>query len=279
MKKIESLNEYKELLRKNKANRTHMDTNCFLMSSAVEKLIDKDCVFAVEYSQGLIIFIDEGSYFNLYYFWESGMPLPELRQNKPVLIEELNNNGTRDAYLEKFEPVLTKAGFSLFQHNLQLEANLKDCEQELRDKLEQKKNRLEAQGFRIEPCTDEACMKKVVSLWESALEPTDIPKDHKGLNPENEVFCIFDNENTLCAVNWWHHSKKTSEVRHLVTNKDFERRGLGSTLQLVWLVNALDNGVERHMTWIANTNTPSLELHKNAGFKCNGRTSKQYILK
>ena len=279
MKKIETLTEYKELLRQNKANRTKMDTNCFLMSNAVEKLIDKGCLYAVEYSQGLIVFVDEGNYFNVYYFWESGIPLPDLKQDKPVLIEELNNKGTRDAYLEKFEPLLIQAGFSLFKHNLQVEANLKECEQELRNKFEEKKSRLEAQGFKLEPCTDDACMKDVVALWESALELTDIPQDHKVLNPEDKVFCIFDSENTLAAAKWWHHSGKTSEGRHVVTNKAFERRGLGSTIQLAWLVDALDNGVQRHMTWIADTNTPSLEMHKRAGFLCNGRTSKQYILK
>ena len=122
-------------------------------------------------------------------------------------------------------------------------------------------------------------MEQVVSLWERALPATDIPRDHKVLVPDNRIFCVFDREHTLCAAKWWHHSGRTSEGRHVVTNPDFERRGLGSTLQLAWLVDGLDNGVERYMTWIADTNEASLMMHKKAGLVCNGRSSKQYILK
>lgn len=278
MKKVESLSQYKELLRQNKAKRSRMDTNCYLMAGAMEDYIVDGRLYAEEYPQGLAVFIDEGNYFNLYYFWESGMPLPNLKQEKPVLIEELNNNGSRDPYLSRFEPVLIQAGFSLFKHNLQVAANLKDCGQDLRTRYEEKKQRLEAQGFRIAFCKDEACMEQVVALWESALESTDVPQSHKVLNPDNQVLCVFDAENTLCAAKWWHNNGKASEGRHVVTHRNFERRGLASTLQLAWLLDGLDNGAERFMTWIAVTNEASLALHKKAGFLCNGRSSKQYIL-
>lgn len=280
MRKIQTLSEYKEILRQNKSKRCHVATNCYLMAGAMEEYIIKGCLFAAEYDDGLIIFIDEGNYFNLYYFWESGMPLPNLKQDKPVMIEELNNNGSRDDYLSQFEQLLFQAGFSLYKHNLQVVAILKDGEQDRYISIyEEKKKRLKAQGFRIEPCMNEACMKQVVSLWESALDSTDIPQSHKIFNPDNRVFCIFDSENKLCAAKWWHIGGKTSEGRHVVTNKEFERKGLGSTIQLAWITDGFNFGVERYMTWISDTNEASLAMHKKAGFLCNGRSSKQYILK
>ena len=283
MKKVETLNEYKELLRQNKSKHRQVDTNCFLMSSVVGEYITKGCLFAEEYNQGLILFIDEGSYFNLHYFWESGTPLPNLKQNKPVVIEELNNNGSRDAYLSQFEPFLIHAGFSLLKNNLQVAALVKESDKELRDQYisayDEKKKRLEAQGFRIRLCMDDACMEQVVSLWESALPSTDIPNAHKVLDSDTPVMCIFDSENTLCSAKWWHHSGKISEGRHVVTNPNFERRGLGSTIQLAWIVDGLNNGVERFITWIADSNEASHAMHKRTGFLCNGRSVKQYILK
>ncbi len=279
MKKVETLDDYKDLLRQNKEERNRVDTNCLLLPGAMNAFITSGTLFVEQYSDGLVFFVDEGNFFNLYYFWESGVPLPNLQQDKPVLIEELNNNGSRDVYISQLEPVLKQAGFSLFKHNLQVAAAMKERQQELRERYAQKKSSLEAQGYRFAFCTDGAGMKQVVSLWESALNPTDIPQSHKTVDPDNQVLCIFDNENTLCAAKWWHHSGKTSEGRHVVTHKDFERRGLASTLQLAWLVDGLDHGVERYMTWIADTNAPSLAMHQKIGFLCNGRTSKQYILK
>ena len=114
MKKVEVLSDYKELLAKNKASHLHIDTNCFLMSNAMNEHIEADKLFVEEYKDGLMFFIDEGSFFNLYYFWETGKPFPNLKQEKPVLIEELNNKGSRDAYLSQIEPVFLQAGFSLF---------------------------------------------------------------------------------------------------------------------------------------------------------------------
>ena len=279
MKKVESLNEYKELLRQNKANRNRVDTNCYLMPNVVDEYIVKEKLFVAEHDQGLVFFVDEGNYFNLHYFWESGKPFPNLKQDKPVLIEELNNNGSRDAYLSQFVPILTQAGFSLFEHNLQVVAVLKGREQELRDKYQERKNHIESQGFRIELCEDDICMNKVVSLWESALHATDIPESHKKLNHNSQVICIFDSDNTLCAAKWWHNKGKVSEGRHVVTHKNFERKGLGSTIQLAWLVDGLAHGVERYVTWIAETNDASHAMHKKVGFLCSGKSSKQFILK
>ena len=298
MEQIRSLEDYKELLRQNKERIGKPEKNCILLAATMESYITEGRLYAETYENGLAVFQDEGRYYNLYYFWKKGAVLADFRQEKPVLIEELNNRGSRDAYLAEFEPLLFAAGFEAYKNNVQVELNLRELDSKagseaaseavsdkteekggLEAKLAQKMDRLSGQGLRLKICEDDMRYAEAVALWKSGLNVTDIPQDHMTREEDAVLAYILNEEGKMVATHWWKNSGASSEGRHAVTDPDYYQRGLASTLLLTWCQDALQQGCIRAITWISDTNFPSLTMCKKLGFLENGRTSKQYILK
>ena len=117
MERVKNLDEYKELLRWNKARFESLEKNCFLLASGMNKFILENRLYAEKYENGLVFFIDEGRYYNLYYFWKKEAELEDFRQDKPVLIEEINT-------LFNSRQSLSKASPSSFVSNSDLTSNL-----------------------------------------------------------------------------------------------------------------------------------------------------------
>lgn len=278
MKKITSLAEYKDHVRRNKARLGTVDTNCMLLGSSMEPFIAENRLFLMEFQDGIIFFIDEGDYYTLYYHWKQGQPFPSLHPDKPLIIEELNNRGARDSYLSRVEPLLLEAGFAEYRTNLQVEVNLANLDYSLSQRMQEKASCLEKAGLRFDFCKTEACMQNVLALWDEALELSDIPASHRVLDDSSSVLCIRNSANEIVAASWWHHAA-SSESRHIVTRKEYYRKGLASAMLCVWLTEAQQEGISRCFTWINEHNAPSLRMYETFHFVQNGRTSKQFILK
>ncbi len=277
MQQIKDIQAYKELIRANKQRQGTVDTNCFLMPSAFERWIAQGDLYAAEYDNGVVLYADEGAYYTLYYFWKSGEPFADFTRGKPVVVEELNNRGARDGYLQRIEPLLYGAGFTHFKTNLQLERGLTDAA-EIAALAEEKQAQLSAGQLHCTYCVTAADMRRVVALWESALDVADIPLDHKRVSDDAKVLCVMTADGRLAAASWWKHTNSTSESRHIVTDSAFYRQGLASTMLSVWLEDACRAGVSRCFTWISEHNFRSLSMYEKMGFVRNDRTSKQYIL-
>ena len=278
MERVTSVVEYKELIRWNKQRLEFIESNCFLMSSSMSKYIEEHRLYVQKYENGMIFFIDEGNYYNAYYFWQREQEFVNLHKDKPVLIEELNNKGSREVYLSGFEPILFRAGFQLFKNNVQVEINLKEYN-ELNGRLEECLEKLNAQGLQLVFCDREEQFLQAVSLWDFSLDVTDVPQDHKVFREEDTLACILTNGGQVVSTHWWRKTNKNSEGRHTVTHSDFYQKGLASTMLLAWCIEAKKEGIERCFTWINDQNIRSLALYQKIGFRANGRTSKQYILK
>ena len=275
MERIEHIDAYKTLLRANKQRLGVVDTNCMLMTGDMVRYIEEGRLFTETFDDGMIVRIDEGVRDNIYYYLRPGAQLPCLRRDKCVLIEEMDNRGSRSAYLAGFEPRLTDAGFALSRLNLQVERTLSKehaasgAEAQLRDS-----------GFSLARPSGGEVPGDVLALWEAHLDPLDIPQDHLILHAgESIVNVIDDSTGALAATIWWKHSGRSSECRHIVTSPAYLRRGLAGMLLNLWFDDAACHGVSRLLTWINEANVPSLSLFTRYGFAQNGRISRQYLLK
>ena len=249
------------------------------MTGAMNKYILEERLYVETYENGMALFIDEGRYYNMYYFWKTGCAMADFRQDKPVLIEELDNNGSRTEYIKNIEQFFFDVGFNEFKNNLQLEMSLKDKEKIIEEHLSKKMLKLSDQILQLDFCSDDDILKESIKLWQDSLDVTDIPQEHMSLGADDKLACILTEARKVVATNWWRNAKKTSEGRHTVTHPEYFQRGLASTLLLVWCKDAIDHGVERCFTWVSDTNVRSLARFKKLGFVPNGRSSKQYILR
>lgn len=280
MEQIKDIQQYKELLRWNKSRFDGIQTNCILLSSGMRPFIEEGRLYFESYPEGIALFIDEGRYFNLYYFWNQNAPFASFHRSKPVLVEEVNNNGSRDACLAETERKLVNAGFALVRNNVQVEKQQKPGELPVADAPQpfRTEDILAAAGLSLQICRDEQNFRQVTALWERYLGPTDVPLDHFTMKSDAVILNAVTAEGMVAATQFWKNSGRSSECRHTVTHPDYYRHGLAMALIQAWLETTEKQGVCRWFTWISDKNSPSLALFHKMGFRQNGRISKQYIL-
>ena len=274
MEKIQSIEQYKELIRWNKARFDQIRTNCILMNSEIQKMIEDDRLSFQAYENGVIIRCSERRYDLLYYFWCRNKPFPTfIDPEKPLIIEEMIGSHSAEADMDAFEPILTGAGFCLLKTSEQwICADRQHIESLVSDMEDFYPANLTLQAA-------DSISAGVTELWEKYLDLADIPMEHYTLHEHEFVHNFADADNSIAATHWWNVRGKNSESRHLVTNPDYQRRGLAGRLLCVWLLDTLKYPVSRWSTWIRNNNAASQSLYRELGFTSNGKICRQYIFK
>ena len=277
MKKVNSINEYYELVNLNKERTGPHRTNCFLMPSAIEDFISEGRFSVDEFDDGLVFYLDEGGYYLLYYFWSKEKPFGDLHADKDMIIEELNNRERRSEYLSQFEEEIGVRGFMPFKTNIRLVLNLSEEHDNLEMIYNKYKERLD-EGLTVSVCTDDLEYAKAVELWDERLQLGDVPMKHRKRYPGDQVFLVHDAEK-LVACNWWHTSGKSAEFRHTVSHKDYSGKGLGTLVLVGSYLKAYDEGARMAYGWVEENNEVSMAFQKKLGNVANGQISKQYIKK
>ena len=277
MEKVATLEEYKGLVRGVKERAGKIDSNCILMSSAMEPYIREGRLFFRAFPEGLVLYADEGRYYELYYYWQPDAPFGEFMADKPVSAVEVISPGKREAYAVRMEEKLLSAGFSLFKTTLQLEADLTDLPYPLEEELSRRLEALKAQGITLRYC-DDALLSQVRLLWETYLDPMDVPCGHLEESAEERILCAVDKSGKVAAVKWWRCVNRTQEGRHTVTDPAWYRHGLGTALLLAQFLYGREHGMTKNVTWVSDENVRSLAMCQKVGLVLNGRSSKQYTL-
>ena len=279
METIESIEQYKALKASAKQRCGRLQSNVFLTSGGLARVMDLQGLSYEEYPQGLILYTDEGPYYRVFYYLDTNQLLPDMGQDKTVVIEEPNDAGRRDEYLAVFLPKLEEAGWVRVARNVQVYSDLADRGDEIRGDHARAMSNLERQGLRIEACP-ERHIAKVVSLWHAWLHDTDVPQEHLRFygDPTQTVICVLNENDDVCGVNWWRIQGGLCEIRHTVTDPGFYQRGIGYAMQLAAMVDALNQECRGVFTYIDDRNYRSIAMFEKAGIVKNGRTTIQYSL-
>ena len=270
---LSSTDEYRSLVKSTKKRYGRIRTNCQLLSSHFAPVIASRRLRCESCDDGLLMYVDEGDYENLYYYWNPQSPLAVEQKDKPTLLEELVPiNGSKDLS----DAYYTSAGFSFYRTNLHYEMQLANV-QPRREGVDHAKE----QGFELIRCESTDLQAKVCDLWRSNLELGDVPLEHmEFLERRNGgVVLIALLDSKVAGAYWWNdESRGTRSGRHVVTNPKYARRGIASALLEECAIDAAANGIRKISTWISESNTPSISLHTKIGFTATGRVAKQYLL-
>lgn len=280
MQKVANDSEYKAAIHSVKERFGTCRTNCFFMGDHIKKLISQNRFYMQGYEHGMAFFVDEGAYYNLYYFWGEGAAFVDFRQERPVVVESSEPRIKRreEPSFDGLDQLLTEAGFKLFKTNYQLEMKLAGQEPVLRERSSAGERRLEELGLSLSFSDGGESLRQAIDLWESALDPTDIPLDHRTLSEQDALLCIMDPKNRVVATNWWRITGKSAEGRHTVVHPDYYHRGIASFMLTKECLCAVEAGADRVLGWVHEDNTKSLALHEKIGFSFSGKACKQYIL-
>ena len=274
MRAINSLEEYKALLAENKARHCGIDTNSFLMKKDVERMISGGSLYVEEYPSGLVLFSDEGDYYKAYYHIGKDQGFPSITVEKPVIIDELDKAGKRSSQIDRIREKAERKGFRYYRTNRQYEKDLGEKMQEMKETpaplnllfLEEDDH----------PLTEDL-LRQSVQLWDENLELADIEVAHRKLEANTGIACIVTPENRVVVTEWYKNEDGRSEGRHTVTDRHFRGRGLASRLLDAWCGRAAEAGMQKAVTWIADVNTASIQLHRSVGFQETDTVCRQYI--
>jgi len=266
MIQVPDVTSYKALLRGSRERCGKLAGNCLLMTSAIAAFAGAERLYAEELDAGVAFYVDEGRYYNLYYFLAPHGILQIEQKDKPVIAEVLKSasGGSGDA-AER----LSGGGFVLHKTNLQMVC----------DPVEVTRDRAVAlaEPYSFGMC-EEGDKEAVFALWREHLDVTDVPEEHFHPAPDDRIACIYDASGRVAAAHWWHNSGRISEGRHTVTQPGHYRKGLASVLLSRWIEDAKKAGCSRCYTWVSDRNERSLAMYQKNGFFHNGKISRQYLL-
>lgn len=276
------MQEYKDLVRATKRRLGgKVRSNCLLMSSYFALPASEGRLFCDVLDNGLLVYLDEGSYLTMYYFWNPGAGLEVVRQEKPVIVEELAPSGAIDPATRLF---YERAGLRKMRTNLQYALDVdgqSERSEALAERCQSALDHAREQGFVLRPCISVEQQAEVLALWEQELELGDVPADHRDFieRGDGSVVYVAEREGALAGTYWWKDERRTvRSVRHIVTSPLFVRRGIASALLATCVQDAQARGMRQLVTWIASSNRASIGMHEKFGFVATGRLAEQYVL-
>ena len=279
---IRDVQEYKDLVRSTKKRLGgKVRSNCLLMSSYFALPCEEGRLFGDVLEDGLLVYLDEGSYLTMYYFWNPEAELEVVRQEKPVIVEELVPSGAIDPASKSF---YEGAGLRKMRTNLQYALDIdgrSEGSEALAARCGSALSHAREQGFALARCDSVERQAEVLALWEQELELGDVPADHRDFveRGDGSVVCVAEYEGALAGTYWWKDERKTvRSVRHIVTSPRFVRRGIASALIAACVQDAQACGMRQLVTWIASGNRASIGMHEKFGFVATGRVAEQYVL-
>jgi len=272
MERIEELAQLKTLTAENKARFEKVSRNSLTMLSEMGGRIAAKDVSFEWLDNGLLIFLNEGRYYNLHYYMKEGCLIPEMDCGMPVLVEEPEISTEKMA---QKETVLLSSGFSLYRRNLHVLKDLNESDSGFAVSEEALEFRYADMSYADSLMQDYLTRSSV--LWFDYLNDTDIPKDHLSVHEGDHMICALDQSDEIVAVHWWHNSGANSDGRHTVTRPVCYRKGSASALIAQWCTSASHENARRAFTWISDKNDKSLNLYSKMGFRQSGKAVRQYI--
>ena len=112
MNRFRGMEEYNNLITDIKKNYMPVSTNCFMYFSQIEKYILQDRLLYEKYMGGLLIYIDEITYYRLYYYWNTSYPFFFEKKDKAVVIIDIYNVEKSSEQI-KMEEKFSNSGFRL----------------------------------------------------------------------------------------------------------------------------------------------------------------------
>ncbi len=271
---------FQTLYKETKNRLPALESNCILPGKLVREGIAGSNLYYKAFPEGFVLYLDENNLYRAYYFLDTNQEFPDLKADKPVLIEELDSFDRRKAYLDQLTPKLEKVNFRLVSRNLMVEYDLEGNADTVREALRRSTQNMEEKGLiTVSELTHEQC-KQVLDLWDKYLKPTDVPLSHRQFETDKSqhIAAVLDKDGTVCGLNWWILQKTRCETRHYVTHPDYYRIGIGQQLWYYSAVQILKAGCKTIMSYIDELNYKSRNLAKKAGWVENGKISLIFIL-
>lgn len=250
-------------------------TNCYFTADSVERYISARRLYSTVLPNGLLFFQNQGNFYKLQLWLAKIAPFDIPKLEKPLVSELVFRIDKPVSGQDKVEKLLTLAGMHLYREMKEITIGFVPPEK--KDPYDQKLERMQQQGFRLEPVTEKTAptayelLRRNIDRYDLyGFEEMNWPRICK-----NELaFCVYAPQGEMCAV-----CVVPQGFRGGLSAVDSAYRGQGIGQAVIYYSYHVQNKarVTDHL-WIASDNSVNLHLTKAMGGKDSLRRTRSYIM-
>lgn len=197
MQKFTTYEEYKDLTKGFRKAHAPLDSNLFLLPDELKSTIAEGRMSYTLTDDALLLYVDEGYYYHLYYFLPLSSELPEIRLDKQVLVEIIYNEKRENETVQALRDKCLRAGAHYKKKSRQMEMPLSRMREVLDSDYEAVESRLKSEGISF-----------------SFAEKKDLPKSKASGNSFWTLWTL-----SICLCPSWKKWRKTTKSPLPETNR------------------------------------------------------------
>ena len=283
MRLVESLDDYYEIIRNEKACRGKIKTNDYMFPEAVKRYVNLKRLWIEQLECGVVFLSDEERFFQGYYYIDDVNKFEIDMLEKPILVQNIYKQGRKKDYIYEMDRSLEKSGFK--KEGMLRHAILENPDKVLEKLLPSEKisrRIMEKEGFKMMKVQSNQ-MSELLAFRDTIKE---IPFYQQPFFSLDELG--FDSEKGLltCIVD---ASGKIQAARHLIMQgkKSYGWVGVAEKykgvygLALMLMVDQLKLICQKGIimcSWVEQNNTASLQYHERLGSKWTGTIMDEWVL-
>jgi len=277
MKSVENIHQLNKLIDQVKKKIEVVNSNFYLMPSAIDTYLVQDRLFWIMDKNGLFLICEENDFYYLYYFFSTKITPKSFdwlgNFNKPIIINNVYLESNKSKKIIDAEEFWLDAGFNYYRINRRMTAQPRSEKKAEIDKVKVENDYYVGYAKKTDAV-------EILSLWRKNLDIYASPlPDYNGiikLIDKSQMLGGYKKNNKLVAALQIGLMKNVSYIDYVAVNPEYRRLGLAQ-----WLLDfyfSLPDQVSRYFLWVNKKNHPAIKLYRENGYIFDGRMSSQLIL-
>ena len=281
MKKLESFDEYKNIIKDYRLVCKRPFSNVYFMPDDIKRYIELGRAGYERSESGIIFFFDEETYYRTCLYVNERGKFTISPQKKRVLIKNVYQQGEKDEKLLCAESRLAELGFKKIGTSVAIQGEPQKLFQRCKH-MKKYAEALEKKGYR--------CIEAGFSLFEeieAIIVESGIIKDYQ-LNYRTDeekqklergsYLCMMKDEHQICAVSACIIEHDIAKGVAMAVKDNYKMHGLAPILTYYRLKWLCDHDINCINAWILTDNEPSLRYHQSLGYEFPNKYVDEWIL-
>jgi len=261
--------------------KTGFTTNSVLLPDEIERVAGQGRMTFSRSDEALMFFTDMDSYYTMT-FWLAESPsfksidisiLP-----LPVTIEYMIRNGNEQKYMQA-EAFWGNSGFIL---NSRADRLALDLESDLFRNIQTEAAKNNSFGQKVE-VAELRDIHEILTIWDdtfdAAADHIPHPEEVKNAINQKQIFVIKKGIGEIVALLMFEQKKTGDFLKHITVKQGYRGEGLFLALFRYCLDISLSTDKKKMLLWVREDNTNAFRIYEKLGFRKDGVTTSQYILR
>lgn len=282
MKKLESFDEYKNIIRDFRSVCRRPFSNVYYMPDDIKRYIALERAGYEKTESGIIFFYDEETYYKacLYVDEKEEFTIPP--QKKRVLVRNVFEKEKKDEKLQCIENRLTESGFKKAGTSVAIQGESEKLSQRCKH-MEKYAEALKKKGYYC-VAADASMAEEIEALMLDSGIIKDYQLEYKSDEEKKRMInrgcylCMVNRDNQVCAGGICDSKDGISQGVGVVVKEKYKMQGFAPVLAYYRCKWWDKNDIKLAHAWILTDNNPSLMYHRSLGYEFTNMYADEWIL-